>query len=171
MKWLVLVFVLTPAATAAEVEFYKWILPDGSIEYSDKPPVEGAEKVELKPLVTYSPPATSTPPAKTEAESAGAVDGYQSFAIASPADEAAIRDNAGNLTISFAVTPKLVDGHAINVFMDGQKVSRSSGAAATLRDVSRGSHRIHATIVDEKGAEIARTGTITVHLKRASALF
>ncbi len=158
----------TPSVAA---EFYKWRLPDGSIEYSDKPPVQGAERVELKPLVTYTPsavPAPSTPP---ETEDAEEEDGYDSFNISSPVNEAAIRDNAGNITVSFTITPGLVEGHAIDIIMDGQTVRRSTGGAVTLSNVSRGSHHIHAIIVDQSGTEIARTDTITVHLKRASALF
>ncbi len=158
----------TPSIAA---EFYKWRLPDGSIEYSDKPPVEGAERVELKPLVTYTPPAVSAPPATPEMEKAEENDGYDSFTITSPVNEAAIRDNAGNITVSFTTSPGLAKGHAINVILDGREVIRSTGGAVTLSDVSRGTHSIQAIIVDQSGAEIARTDSITVHLKRASSLF
>lgn len=159
------------AAPLVAAEFYKWKLPDGSIQYSDRPPVEEAEKVELKPLVTYSPPASSAPSAPPQTENADEDHGYGSFTITSPADEAAIRDNAGKITIQFAISPGLVEGHAIDVFMDGVKRRRGTGAAVTLSNVTRGTHQIHAAIVDQSGAEVARTDTITVHLKRASALF
>lgn len=159
------------AAPLVAAEFYKWKLPDGSIEYSDRPPVEGAEKIELKPLVTYTPPPTSTPSASPETENADEVHAYASFTITSPADEAAIRDNAGNITIQFALSPGLLDGHTIDVFMDGAKLSRSTAASVTLSNVTRGTHQIHAAIVDQSGAELARTDTITVHLRRASVLF
>ncbi len=173
MKWLILLLALAQTATASEGEIYKWILPDGSIQYSDRPPVKGAQKVELKPLQTYSLPATSAaPPANSEsgqADDEGSQ--YDSFSIASPADEAAIRDNTGDLTVTFAVRPKLVGGHVIDLFMDGQMAGRSAGAAVTLGNVNRGSHRLHAVILDGDGSEVARTETITIHIKRASALF
>ncbi len=156
------------AAASAGAEIYKWRLPDGSIEYSDRPPAEDAERVELTPLVTYTPPATSAPGATEESESPAEFDGYDRFAIASPANDADIRENAGEVTLNFAITPSLVEGHAIDVFMDGRKFGRSTAAVVTLSEVDRGSHQIYATLVDETGAELARTGTITVHLQRVS---
>lgn len=171
MKRLAIVFALTLVASAAEAEIYKWILPNGSTEYSDRPPVEGAERVDLKPLVTYTPGATSSATSEQgETEGSEEDEGYQQFTIASPVDEAAIRDNTGEVRISFAISPALVEGHAIDIFVDGQKFASSTAAAVTLSSVNRGSHRIHAVIVDESGAELARTGTITIHLKRASNL-
>lgn len=172
MRWLILLLALAQTATGSEGEIYKWILPDGSIQYSDRPPVKGAQKVELAPLQTYSPPATSSAPSiNSEAERVDQGSQYESFAIASPTDEEAIRDNTGELSITFAISPKLVGGHVIDVFMNGQMVGRSAGAAVRLSDVPRGAHRLHAVIVNGNGAEVARTETITVHLKRASALF
>ncbi len=159
------------AAPLVAAEFYKWKLPDGSIEYSDQPPVEGAEKVELKPLVTYTPPAASVPSAPPQTESADVFQGYEIFTITFPPDEAAIRDNAGDITVQFGVSPGLLEGHAIDVFLDEVKLSRSTGAAVMLSNVDRGTHRIHAVIVDQHGAEVARTDTITVYLRRASARF
>ncbi len=159
------------AAPLVAAEFYKWKLPDGSIEYSDRPPVEDAEKVELKPLMTYTPTPASAPSAPPETENADVFQGYEIFTITFPPDESAIRDNAGDITIQFGVSPGLLEGHAIDVFMDEVKLSRSTGAAVTLSNVDRGSHQIHAAIVDQSGAEVARTDTITVHLRRASALF
>lgn len=156
------------AAASAGAQIYKWRLPDGSIEYSDRSPAEGAEKVELSPLVTYSPPAATAPGAASETEGPAEFNGYKSFAIASPADGAEIRGNAGEITVNFAVTPSLFEGHAIDVFMDGRKFGRSTAAVVTLSEVDRGSHQIYATLVDETGAELARTGTITVHLQRVS---
>ena len=173
MRWLILLLALAQTATASEGEIYKWILPDGSIQYSDRPPADGAQKVELKPLQTYSLPATrAAPPAQTAPDQPGDKGSpYESFAIASPADEQAIRDNTGDLTVTFAVRPKLVGGHVIGLFMDGRMVGRSAGAPVAVSNVNRGSHRLHAVILDGDGTEIVRTETITVHLKRASARF
>ncbi len=158
------------AAASAGAQIYKWRLPDGSIEYSDRPPAEGAERVELSPLMTYSPPAAPTPGAASESEGSTGFGGYDTFTIASPADGAEIRGNAGEITVNFAVTPSLFEGHAIDVFMDGRKFGRATVAVVTLSNVDRGSHQIYATVVDGSGAELARTETITVHLQRAANL-
>jgi hypothetical protein len=168
MKRWILALSLTLAAVAAQAQIYKWVLPDGSIEYSDRPPGEGAERVELSPLVTYTPPPVAAPAGTAGAEGVVEFDGYDSFTIASPANDAAVRDNAGDVTLNFAITPTLVEGHAIDIFMDGRKFGRSTAAVVTLSNVSRGRHQINATIVDESGAELARTGTVRINLLRVS---
>ncbi|HSS65093.1 MAG TPA: DUF4124 domain-containing protein [Gammaproteobacteria bacterium] len=168
MRWWILVLLTPLAAAPAEAEIYKWRLPDGSIEYSDRQPEKGAERVDLPPLVTYTPPAASAPGAETDAESAATFDGYDSFTIASPLSGATVRDNSGNVTLNFAITPTLFEGHAIDIFMDGRKFGRSTAAVVTLSNVNRGKHQIYATLVDGTGAELARTQTITVDLLRVS---
>ena len=158
------------AATPCQAQIYKWRLSDGSIEYSDRAPEKGAERVELSPLTTYTPPATSTPGAAAGAEGAAAFDGYDSFTISAPANNATVRDNAGNVRLRFAVTPALVEGHAIEVFLDGEKSGRVGVPLLTLANVSRGFHEIHATIVDESGAELTRTRPISIDVLRVSDL-
>ncbi len=166
--WLrVLALLLTLGAASAEAEFYKWALPDGSIEYSDRPPVEGAERVDLRPLVTYTPTAIPEQSASPKAGNAEPAEGYDSFTIASPANDATVRSpGSGNISLSFAVSPSLIQGHAIEIFIDGQRFGRSDTSAVTLNNVDRGTHQIHAAIIDDAGVELARTETITVHLYR-----
>jgi hypothetical protein len=168
MKWWIPAFLTVLAAIPCQAEIYKWRLPDGSIEYSDRPPEEGAKRVELPPLTTYTPPAAAARAATSEGKSAAVFDGYDSFTITSPADDATVRDNAGNVDLKFDVTPTLVEGHAIDIFMDGRKFGRSTASIVTLSNVSRGTHQIYAAIVDEAGAELARTLAINIDLLRAS---
>jgi len=156
------------AATPCQAQIYKWRLPDGSIEYSDRAPEKGAERVELPPLTTYTPPATAAPAAAAGAEGAAPFDGYDRFTIASPANYATVRDNAGSVSLRFAVAPALVEGHAIEVFLDGKKSGRVGVPLLTLANVSRGFHEIYATIVDESGAEFARTPAISIDVLRVS---
>ncbi|MDH3314727.1 MAG: DUF4124 domain-containing protein [Gammaproteobacteria bacterium] len=168
MKWRLFALLVTLGAASAEAEIYKWILPNGSVKYSDRPPVEGADEAELRPLVTYTPPPVSAKTAETAPQSEPAAKGYDSFTIVSPANDATIRDNAGNISLNLAITPTLTQGHAIEVFVDGLKFSRSNAPNVTLMNVNRGSHQIYAVIVDDAGVEAARTQTITVYLQRFS---
>ena len=168
MKGGIFILLISVAAAAAGAEIYKWQLPDGSIEYSDRAPAEGAERVELSPLVTYSPPAPPSPPAAAGVQAGLPFLGYERFDITSPANNAEIRQNSGDITLTFAISPSLVDGHVIDVYVDGFKFGSSAAGAVILTNVNRGSHRIYAAVVDESGAELARTETITVYLQRAA---
>ncbi len=172
MKLWTLGLVLALAATSAEAQIYKWIMPDGTVKYSDRPQEEGAEPVELSPIVTFTPRPIPTRPeagargAETEAEEGAG--GYDSFAISAPPNDTTVRDNAGNVTVNFAVTPSLAEGHAIDLYLDGRKFGQSKLPVVTLTNVNRGSHQIYGVIVDASGAEIARTEPVTVTLQRVS---
>lgn len=167
MRTLISVFVLTVAASSAGAEIYKRTLPNGEIEFSDRPPAEGAKPVELRPLLTV--PALAAPAASESAQGkTPAVSGsYDSFTIASPADDATVRSpGTGNLSVSFSIVPALNQGHAIEIFLDGSPFGRSETPSVTLNNVDRGTHRIQAAIVDDAGVEMVRSETITVHLHR-----
>lgn len=170
MKWCTLSLALALAATSAEAQIYMWVMPDGTVKYSDRRQERDAEEIKLSPIVTYEP----TPVAKkaeAEAPDAGAQEeagGYDSFTISAPPNDTTVRDNGGNVTINFAVTPSLAEGHAIDLYMDGRKFGQSQLPIVTLPNANRGTHQIYGAIVDASGAEIARTEPITVHLQRTS---
>jgi len=167
MKRLLFVFVLTVAASSAGAEIYKRTLPNGEIEFSGRPPQEGAQPIELRPLITVPALATPAPSEAAQAEDPAESERYDSFAIASPADDATVRaPGTGNLSINFSIAPSLIQGHAIETFIDGRSFGRSDALAVTLTNVDRGTHQIHAAIIDQTGAEVARSETITVHLHR-----
>lgn len=159
---------LTIAAGVAEARIYKWIMPDGTVQYSDRPQEQDAQEVKLSPLVTYSPVPIPEREAPAQEAPAPAGEGYDSFSISSPANDTAVRDNAGNLTLNFAVVPSLEKGHAIDIYVDGIKFGQSNLPIVTLTNVSRGGHEIYGAIVDENGAELARTETVTITLQRVS---
>jgi hypothetical protein len=171
MKWWTLSLVLALAATSAEAQIYKWIMPDGTVKYSDRPQEEGAEPVELSPTVTYTPTPVPRKPeaAAPDEEAQEGPGGYDSFSISAPPNDTTVRDNAGNVTVNFAVTPSLAEGHAIDLYMDGRKFGQSKLPVVTLTNVNRGTHQIYGAIVDASGAELARTEPVTVHLQRVSA--
>jgi hypothetical protein len=167
MTWLLFLLLSTFAATSTGAEIYKWTLPNGEVEFSDRPPQEGAQPLELRPLVTIPALAAPAPPEAAQAEPPANSEGYDSFTIASPANDATVRSpGIGNLSLSFSIVPGLNQGHAIEVFMDGRSFGRSENSAVTLNNVDRGTHQIQAAIVDDNGAEVARTESITVHMHR-----
>ena len=154
------------AAQAGKV--YKYTLSNGDVVYSDKPPpADQGEEVTLEPLQGFSLPRPppledSTAKKKDEPES----DGYQEFKVTSPANNATIRDNGGNVPVSLSLTPGLRSGHRIEVMMDGQPIGSGSGTSVTLTEVDRGTHTVQAAVKDSDGKEIARNNSVIFHLKR-----
>jgi hypothetical protein len=166
MRWSTLAVLLVLVATAPQAQIYKWIMPDGSVKYSDQPQESGAEPVELPPLQTYTPQPVPKQTVKQTPKPEAVT--YDVFNITAPAEGGTIRDNAGNFSVEFEVRPGLATGHSIEVFMDGQSLQRSRQGEVRLTNVSRGTHWIYGVIVDESDAEFARSKTVTVHLQRAA---
>lgn len=158
-------------AAPAGAGIYKWVAPDGSVIYSDKPR-KGAEEVELEPLQTYTSPPLPRKGAQsgaTDSESAEAFEGYDEFEIVSPQNDAAVRDNGGQVTVSMALSPALEEDHVISLFMDGRSLGKGGrSTSVTLRNVDRGTHILQAAVTDDSGKEVARTKSVTFHLLRAS---
>ena len=168
MNWIRAIAVVALGAaicvTPLQAKIYKFVLPDGTVVYSDTPPEKGAREVELPPLQTFTPPPLPpSSPALTVDEPAA---DYESFEVASPANDEAIRDNGGSVKVGLKIAPALRSGHEVEIFVDGTSVGRGRGSSATLTDVDRGSHSVYATIVDGEGKEVARTPSITFHLQR-----
>jgi hypothetical protein len=167
MRRLILVLCLTLATGVAQGQkIYKYVLPDGKVVYSDTPPPDaGAEKVELSPLQTFSaPPAAPLGSGDREKKKEG--ESYEEFTITKPANDETIRDNGGNISISLSLKPGLKGGHSIDVTMDGKSLGSGRGTSITLTDVDRGSHSVQATVKDESGKAVAKSNSVTFHLKR-----
>ena len=147
---------------------YKIVQPDGTVVYSDRP-AQGAEEVKLPELQTYTPPPSPAglpnldalrPPTDEAA--------YERFVIASPANDATLRDNGGNVSISLDLAPGLKPGHSVDIRMDGESLGKGAGTSITLTNVDRGSHTVQAVVVDADGQQVATTPSITFHLQRVA---
>ena len=164
---LTLLLLLTAPATAA----YKWIAPDGSVSFSDLPPHPDAEKVPLSRTQIFAPPPVKPATAQTPKNQIDKKPApYSSITITQPTHDAAIRDNAGNITISVSVTPALrtKQGHKITITLDGAVVATNTSGQVNLQHIDRGSHTLSASVIDSKGTTLISSDASTFHLQRIS---
>lgn len=163
LSWLFMVPLIGHAA------IYKWQDENGNTVFSDQPR-ERAQKVETGTPQTFRP-SLAPPPAETPAVTEATGTLYSGLAIASPANDAAIRDNAGNVTISITITPALdtASGHYLTVMMDGTVVAdRVTAASVSLTNVDRGTHSVQAQIRNAAGNVLRTSATSVFHLQRIS---
>jgi len=161
-----ILMLLAPGPVSAKI--YKWILPDGSVSYSDQPQVKGAKAVELPPLQTYSPPPT---PSATEQSSAPALDlSYKKVEVVTPKADETVRDNGGTISVQLAIEPALKTGHEVKILVDGKSVGSGRATSASVSNLDRGSHTISATITDADGKVVKSASSVTFHLQRSSKL-
>ena len=149
---------------------YKVVQPDGTILFTDSPPAgEDAEQVDVGPINT-APPLASPTDAFDDTPAVEQEQGYTEFRIASPADNATIRDNAGNVNVDLKIHPGLRSGHKIELRLDGQSIGGGRQTAITLTEMDRGAHSLQAVVKNSSGQVVARTDAITFTLQRRSAI-
>lgn len=155
------------ASGSASAKIYKWILPDGSVTYSDQPQVKGAAAVELPPLQTYSPPS---PPAAGQSPVPKLDLSYNKVEVVTPKSNETLRDNGGTISVQLAIEPPLNAGHEVEILVDGKSIGRGRATSASVSNLDRGSHTISATIKDANGKVIKSASSVTFHLQRSSKL-
>lgn len=157
---------------------YKTVDEDGNVVFTDVAPPDSTETVELSNTTSYTPPTSpSNAPLSVAPGSSGPEDSrpietsYQSLVINSPTQDEAIRDNAGNITVTVAVTPPLAPGHTIELIMDERRVGIAVTGKFSLRNVDRGTHTLSAHVLDADQAIVKQSASQVFHMLRFSALF
>jgi len=164
-------------SSSAFAEMYKWLDENGNINYSDVKPHQGVKPLEA-PALTSIPP-TKVPKKKPKNAQKSPFDAnskptkYTSLKISSPANEATIRDNNGNIKVSIAITPALnvKQGHYLKVSIDGVMLPKKlSTSSVNFKDIDRGTHVIRALVKNKKGKVLRKSKAVTVYLHRFSRL-
>lgn len=146
---------------------YTYIDSEGNRVFTDQPPSEHAERIELSPsnaMPAGQPhiPAAAPPPIPREL-------GYQVLRILIPEPDSTIRDMAGNLIITATSEPGLHPGHGFRLIMDGMPIGVPGASPVfPLENVDRGTHQISVEIVDSQGRIVERTPAQPFHMKRIS---
>lgn len=162
-----LFIVLLPGLASAAV--YKWTDADGMVHFTDTPR-EGAEEVYVAPAQTYTP--APLPPITPRPETPPPPVAYTRFELTSPAQEATLRDNTGDITVNFVMEPalKVGRGHKLVVLLDGQAQPPVKANTVVVKNVPRGTHSLQGQILDSRGEVLMASQSITVYLFRQSIL-
>jgi hypothetical protein len=169
MKRILIILVLL--AFQAHAEVYKSINADGEVVYSDTP-TQGAERLKMPALPTYTPPPVATPgftPVQTPEKN----DFYETFAFVSPVNEETVRNNLGILNIELKLTPALQSRlkHRVQFILNGEPYGAPIGKTSlTISNLDRGEYTLSAAVVDAEGAALIKTDDVVVHMKRHSIL-
>ena len=153
----------------ANAAVYKYVSPDGTVSFSDRPQV-GAEELDLGNVQTISTPTPIEPSQPVEQEVSPGYD-YEVFEVSNPKNNQTLRDNGGLVSIQITLKPQLFRDHTISIFMDSENLGGGGRSSSiTLQNVDRGSHTVHATIVGKDGEPVLSTPPVTFHLHRTSVI-
>ncbi|HEX7037611.1 MAG TPA: DUF4124 domain-containing protein [Pseudomonadales bacterium] len=174
--------VLAAGALAAESRIYRTVDENGNVVFTDVPPADGraGRTVELGPGNTFTPPPTAASEGRSleswlgresdEDETEGAAIRYRSLRVAGPPHDQALRDNAGNVTVTAEVDPELAPSHVIQLYLDGALQQTGHTTRFELTNVDRGTHQVELRIVDASGNTLATSEPSVFHLQRRSVL-
>ncbi|NKF52160.1 DUF4124 domain-containing protein [Shewanella sp. WXL01] len=169
MRLLLLISLITISLSSVAA-VYRWVDENGKVHYSDEPR-ENATEVQLNDNtqnnITVVQP---TPITRSTKPSPDAQPNYK-VVIASPAEEATIRDNNGNITVTANIEPKLPKGAFFTLSLNGQlKVQPQTSSIFRLTNIDRGAHTIVVNVVTQNGKVLASSPARTVFLHRASVI-
>lgn len=128
--------------------------------------------------VDYAGATAAAPRARTQSAGAqyaqsGSTSAYDSIAVVDPANDATVFDNAGNVTVTVAVSPGLRGsaGDQIALILDGRVASVRDATRFKLSEIARGEHTLEAQIVDRGGTVVISSNPVKIYLWQASRLF
>lgn len=170
---------LLPAALAAgpavASEIYRTTDAEGNVVFTDDPPSDNAEPVELDPLTTVEPVEVDTDGAVTGSSSDpedvpdSPSNGVSGISIAYPENEKGIRHNGGNVPFEIALEPEgatLPRGHQVEIILDGEVRGRAASTQVTVSTVERGPHTVRARIIDNAGETRYESDSVKFYLLR-----
>jgi len=159
-----------PFTTGAGI--YKSVDEEGNVTFSDTR-TPGAEEIEKKDIPTVPSRAPQADFSRSNDETGDekqTTSRYDSIAIVSPEDDAAFRENSGQVSVSVSVQPALSEAHQIVLYMDGTEAARSRSPIFQFSNVDRGTHTLAAAVVGSDGKELIRSDSISFTLLRHSQL-
>lgn len=172
MGFLAFLMLMLCLAVADAQEVYRWVAPDGSVHYSDRP-YPGADRIAL-PKLPPAQPRRYVPGPTPKATGKPVFYVYNRLTIVKPEPGGTVHDNQGNIAIGLTIEPKLntTNGHKIQILLDG----RGRGAPLpsleqSLTGIERGRHTIAAQVIDERGRVLIRSRPVSFYIKRESPLF
>lgn len=157
-------------AGAVQAELYRQVDEQGNVTFTDVPPREGAQPIELPPTNRMAPPAAPVLRAGDASRGDAEAVTQPRVKITAPAQDATLRANNGLISVELAIEPALGQGQVVRVLLDGGEVARGRQSAFQIENVDRGSHQLRVEIVDAAGKRLGGSESVTFHLQRYSIL-
>jgi len=154
----------------ASGEVYKYVDEDGNTVYTDEPPSEDAEPMDLPELtvtdIVQPAPQDPDPPAAQPEQPE--VD----LSFTSPAPEQNLWGTGNDLAVELSAQPGgVIAGGQVVLYIDDEEVTRSRSLSAIIKQIDRGTHDVRAEMVDSNGEVVAEAGPVTFHMHQHSRRF
>lgn len=151
------------AAPAASAEVYRVVDDQGRVTFTDMPPPDRAERVEVSPVnVLPSVPAESQSSPEVPGEPGQA---YRSLELEGIEQDVVLQD-PDSLTVTASPFPPLQDGHVLVLMHNGTVIDGQRGGSATIAEPAAGAHGFSAQVRDWRGQVLIESPAVTVTVER-----
>lgn len=159
----ILLSLLGALPTAATAEIYRVVDAEGRVTYTDMPPPDKAERVEVSPVNVL-------PSVPTARQSSPGVPGepgqaYRSLVLDGIAQNAVLQD-PDSLTVTARPFPPLQTGHVLVLMHNGTVIDGQGGGSATIAEPAAGAHGFSAQVRDWRGQVLIESPAVTVIVER-----
>jgi hypothetical protein len=168
MRFLLLSLFIIGSVAVAETG-YRFVHPDGTVEFSDKPIPQGGEEIKLReaPTIQFVP---VTPSLGGVSQSNKPVKDGAVINITSPQTEETLWFDGSGVAVSVSVTPALQSDQTIVISLDGKVVASGSGSSFHLVEVYRGTHSLSASIIAADGSVTSSSLPITFYMRQHTSI-
>jgi hypothetical protein len=146
---------------------YKQVMPDGSVQFTDKPLSSGAEPVDIRNVNTVEGAQKKRREIDTEiqekAPPVASREEYSNLAISSPEQGATIRNPVEPIPIEIAINPQLQPGDRLELTDNGEVLE-----GASLVQPNRGTHQLQARVIGAEGEVLIESDVIEVYIHRTT---
>ena len=171
MRFFVFIALLLSGSVSAQ-DVYVEVDENGVPTFSDQK-LPGGEKVELREPMIYSDPRAQEYARQRNVEKLSPDSGKRDYSllITNPPNDTAVRENAGNLTVTVEITPRLLDGDIAELMMDGTPVRKVTGSGpVSLTSLDRGTHVFSVRVSNSDGKVVAEGPGSSITILRQSIL-
>ncbi len=150
---------------------YKTVDADGNVTYTDQPPSENAQPLDLPPI-TVADPYDSQVSSRSSAGDNSVDDliAYADLRLISPTQEQHFWGTGGTFTAQAATTQPLSPGHLLQFVLDGSVAGTGSGLFMEFSSIDRGQHQLRAEVVTTSGEVLARSEEVVFFMRQQSVI-
>jgi hypothetical protein len=163
-------YALLLCSMGVQAGVYKWVDAEGRVHFSDRPVENAQEMLRYEKDVSHQAPNEKGSPAE-EKESAGneTTGSYTTFELVQPENNQTFRTDEGTVPVGMLLQPGLQKGHEIQIIIDGNPIQgHTTTTQLMLEQVSRGTHQLHALVVDAEGKNQISSQKVTFHVRQGA---
>ena len=165
-------FFLAVAVSPLTAQVYKTVDKDGNVTYTDTPPPDGSQPIDLPPISVIEAPIYETGPKQTDEGEEKELSlrelrkNYKDFAIVAPQQEESVWHPETPITVTWNTKFNLQEGMMMTLFVDGVQHESTTVRSIPVSDLERGEHTLRAELRDAKNRKVASADPITFFVKK-----